>query len=159
MKWFSQRFPDYEKLSTSGKILAWIILLQGLYPLFIMGTVLFHNISTPLITIIILITISGLHLFAAWKIFHYQISGFRWAILLFIQSLIQFRAVFYDSGFSFEWNSAGLLKLSIGFGNFNGGYLNFNIAALIFLILAYKNITKMKADIHAHNPDIPENQI
>ncbi|ULJ69887.1 hypothetical protein MIS45_03360 [Wielerella bovis] len=115
--------------------------------------------NIPLIAIVILITISGLHLFAAWKIFHYQISGFRLAILLFIQSLIQFRTIFYDSGFSFEWNTAGLLKLSIGFGNFDGGYLNFNIASLIFLILVFKNITKMKADIHANNPDIPENQI
>ena len=155
-----KKFPHYQKLSGSGKFLAWFLALQGIANsviLLINMPYAFDN-WISVIFLIIEVVFALLYFLSAWKIVHYKISGFRLAILMFVLSVFQFRMVFL-SGVFFEWNMVILLQLSFVWGGLDGTYFKINFAALIFLILAYKNIMKMKTEAHLANPKIPENQI
>ncbi|OFV37359.1 hypothetical protein HMPREF3136_05495 [Neisseria sp. HMSC15C08] len=123
--WFSSKFPDYKKLPKSGKFLAWLTLVQGIAWL-------------------------GLALSAAWNAFKFRAVGFRRMIYVFAPCV--FQIAFASSIFSFSFYLDSVLKLQFHF-SVNHFALGVNFAAIIFIVLAVRNLRYFKTISQNENVD------
>ena len=123
--WFSSKFPDYKKLPKSGKFLAWLTLVQGIAWL-------------------------GLALSAAWNAFKFRAVGFRRMIYVFAPCV--FQIAFASSIFSFSFYLDSELKLKFHF-SVNHFALGVNFAAIIFIVLAVRNLRYFKTISQNENVD------
>ena len=123
--WLSSKFPDYKKLPKSGKFLAWLTLVQGIAWL-------------------------GLALSAAWNAFKFRAVGFRRMIYVFAPCV--FQIAFASSIFSFSFYLDSVLKLQFHF-SVNHFALGVNFAAIIFIVLAVRNLRYFKTISQNENVD------
>ena len=123
--WLSSKFPDYKILPKSGKFLAWLTLVQGIAWL-------------------------GLALSAAWNAFKFRAVGFRRMIYVFAPCV--FQIAFASSIFSFSFYLDSVLKLQFHF-SVNHFALGVNFAAIIFIVLAVRNLRYFKTISQNENVD------
>lgn len=154
LTFFQKHFPEYATAPVSMKVLTWLTVLQSLYWLIILLWLAWQPLPVMWYSAVIVCAVAALTAWTAWRLLCKPISGLRWALLTYFTALIHFHTA---SGWF--WDATGLLKLSFGWGSFDGGEFNINIAALVLWILAAKNILFFKEQAHAANPDIPKEQI
>lgn len=145
---FHQTFPKYALLSRSGKWLAWITLLQGISWLAVVFTVADGWLGLLMISVAAL-----LNLYASYHIFHRRLRGFRCALLVFVLALFSIR---HANGSFIDLSGVVQLTLVVGSQTWQVGV---NFLVVLFLWLVYRNIIRLKAEIHAERPEIPMEQI
>ena len=145
---FHQTFPKYALLSRSGKWLAWITLLQGISWLVVAFTVADGWLGWLMVSAAAL-----LNFYASYYIFHRRLRGFRCALLVFVLAVFSIR---HANGSFIDL--AGVMQLTLVVGS-QTWQVGVNFLAVLFLWLVYRNIIRLKAEIHAERPEIPMEQI
>ena len=145
---FHQTFPQYALLSRSGKWLAWITLLQGISWLAVAFTAADGWLGWLIVSAAAL-----LNFYASYHIFQRRLRGFRCALLVFILALFSIR---HANGSFIDL--AGVMQLTLVVGS-QTWQVGVNFLAVLFLWLVYRNIIRLKAEIHAERPEIPMEQI
>ncbi len=145
---FHKIFPQYALLSRSGKWLAWITLLQGISWLAVAFTV-----ADGWLGLLMGSAAALLNFYASYHIFHRRLRGFRCALLVFVLALFSIR---HANGSFIDL--AGVVQLTLVVGS-QTWQVGVNFLAVLFLWLVYRNIMRLKAEIHAERPEIPMEQI
>ncbi len=155
--WFSSKFPDYKKLPKSGKFLAWLTLVQGIAWLVLAIIQLWFGLTNDLGIIWLVLLFWGfvgtwgvLALSAAWNAFKFRAVGFRRMIYVFAPCV--FQIAFASSIFSFAFYLDSVLKLQFHFSA-NHFALGVNFAAIIFIVLAVRNLHYFKTIPQNENVD------
>ena len=94
-----------------------------------------------------------LNFYASYHIFQRRLRGFRCALLVFVLALFSIR---HANGSFIDLSGVVRLTLVVGSQTWQVGV---NFLALLFLWLVYRNIMRLKAEIHAERPEIPMEQI
>lgn len=145
---FHKTFPQYALLSRSGKWLAWITLLQGISWLAVAFTVADGWLGWLMVSAAAL-----LNFYASYHIFQRRLRRFRCALLVFVLALFSIR---HANGSFIDL--AGVMQLTLVVGS-QTWQVGVNFLAVLFLWLVYRNIIRLKAEIHAERPEIPMEQI
>ena len=145
---FHKTFPQDALLSRSGKWLAWITLLQGISWLAVAFTVADGWLGWLMVSAAAL-----LNFYASYHIFQRRLRGFRCALLVFVLALFSIR---HANGSFIDLSGVVRLTLVVGSQTWQVGV---NFLAVLFLWLVYRNIMRLKAEIHAERPEIPMEQI
>lgn len=150
---FERRFPEFALMSLSGQAVAWLTLIQVLGLLSMFAAALIY-VAIPWYFVLMNVLVVALTVRTAWLLFAAPLNGLRWAFLVYLLGVFAFAG---DAGFA--WDFRGVLNWSVGFGWFDGGFFQFNLAAVLMLFLIYRSIMAWKQQAHAANPDVPEEQI
>ena len=151
MKWFHQKFPKYQHLLASGKVLFWLTILNAvswLSWLFVDWQALtWFNLA-------VVFVLGLLASYSAWAALNYSEKGFRLMMLLYAVGLVQIRTA---GGFYLDLT--GATKLTLGF-SMEDNFFAVNFLAIVLIAYASKNAAWIsrhpwaeQSQVHASDTD------